>query len=184
MRRSLLLPFLLGAGLLGGAAAHADSIYMKLPNAVGDSTAAGFAGDVELLAYSQSCQVPYSLNTGTPSTGKPQCGAISIQKHIDSASTSLFADLLMGTTLPIVKIYFTGALPKVSGASPYAIVLTNVRVTAISQNDASGLGAGTLTESVQLAATKFQITYHKVNADGTLGGPETTGWDLATNTSN
>lgn len=177
----------LTAGVSLGAIAPAigGSIYLKLPNVTGPVTKSGFAGDIELTAYSQGFSNPVSTNTGSGgASGKVSCGAITFSKSVDLTSQDFLEYVTRGTLIQTATVYFTGNNPNTSHSTArYRIVLTNVRVTSLTQGDTAGNTAGLgITENISLVAEKFQVTYLTQNVDGSGGNSETYGWDCATNT--
>lgn len=180
--RSALLTF--GISLLAVAPAIGGSIFLKIPNVTGPVTKTAFAGDIELTAYSQSFSNPVSSTSGGGgSSGRLSCGAITISKSVDSTSQDFLEYVTRGTLIRTATIYFTGNNPNSSAAGArYHIVLTNVRVTSLTQGDTAGNSAGLgITENISLIAEKFQVTYQTQNLDGSNGNTETYSWDCGAN---
>jgi type VI protein secretion system component Hcp len=174
-----------GIGVAAIAPAMANSIFLQIPGVTGPVTNSGFQGDIELSAYSQGFTDPATSVTGGGGRGfgRTTCGAISIIKRVDSTSTDFLQYVTRGELIHHATIYFVGAAGATTTADAhYTIVLTNVRVTSITQGDtvsnASGLG---ITENISMIAEKFQFTYRTVGVDGGPGNVETYGWDCATN---
>lgn len=187
LRSRFLSALLAGAFGVGAASTvPANEIFLKIPGVNGPAIQQGFVGDIPLLAYSQGFANSATIGSAGSGAGagKTQCGAINFTKLIDSTSTILLQHVVRGTRIPAATLYFLGAT---TGAGPivvpYTITLTGVTVTAISQGDSVGNGAGALgiTENIALIAEKFQFTFWPRNPDGTYGLPETTGWDCLTN---
>jgi len=177
---------MLTAGVSLGAIAPAigGSIFLKIPNVTGPVTKSGFSGDIELTAYSQGFSNPASISTGGGGSGKVSCGAITFSKSVDLTSQDFLEYVTRGTVIHTATVYFTGNNPNSSASTArYRIVLTNVRVTSLTQGDTAGNTAGLgITENISLVAEKFQVTYLTQNVDGSGGNGETYGWDCATNT--
>jgi type VI secretion system secreted protein Hcp len=161
----------------------ANDIFLKIPGVTGPVTLTGYVGDIQLLAYSQGFQNTSTISSGGTTTGKTLCGAISFTKLIDSTSTIFLQDVMRGTHIPTVYLYFLGApSAATSGTAPYSITLSTVIVTSISQSDSSNSSSNVgITESISLIAEKFQFSFRPVTATGGLGPPETVGWDCLTN---
>jgi type VI protein secretion system component Hcp len=178
-----------GLGVAMTAPAMAGDIYLQIPNVTGGSTNANFKGDIPLTAYSQGFTDPATLTGGATGRGSSRnrttCGAISIAKLIDSTSPDFLQWVTKGTLIPKATVYFVST-PNANGVSTprYTIVLTNVRVTSITQSDAAGNTAGIgITENISMIAEKFQFTYSTQSVDAAAavaGGTETFGWDCLT----
>jgi type VI protein secretion system component Hcp len=89
-----------------------------------------------------------------------------------------------GTLIHTATVYFTGNNPNtIAATARYSIVLTNVRVTSMTQGDTASNTAGLgITENISLVAEKFQVTYATSNPDSSTGSTETYGWDCVANT--
>lgn len=170
----------LAAGGLSLAAAYpaaaAHSIFLKIPGVIGPVQTAGFQGDIELLDYSQGFSNPSTVGTGTGGVaGKVNCGAVNVQKLLDSSSTHFLMAVVTGQHIPSATIYFTERSSNGTLTTPYIVTLTDLLVTSVSQGDMAGRSAGTgVTETVSLQAVKFQFTF--------TSSQQTVGWDCATNT--
>jgi type VI protein secretion system component Hcp len=183
---SIVRSAMLTVGISLGAIAPAigGSIYLKIPNVTGTVTKSGFSGDIELTAYSQSFTNPVSSNSGGTVSGRFSCGAINISKLVDATSQDFLEYVIRGAAIKTVNVYFTGNNANTTAATArYSIVLTNVRVTSLTQGDtASNTGGLGITENISLVADKFQVTYVTQTADGANGNTETYGWDCVANT--
>jgi type VI secretion system secreted protein Hcp len=160
-------------------AAAAHSIFLKIPGVTGPVQTAGFQGDIELLDYSQGFSNAAAVGTGTGgAAGKAICGAVDVQKLLDSSSTYFLMGVVTGQHIPSATIYFTERSGNGTLTTPYTITLTDLLVTSVSQGDTAGRSAGIgVTETVSLQAVKFQFTF----SNGTAT-PQAFGWDCSTNT--
>jgi type VI secretion system Hcp family effector len=177
---------LLAVGMSFAAIAPAigGSIFLKIPNVTGPATKSGFAGDIELTAYSQSFTNPTTQNSGGSGAGREQltCGAINITKLVDFTSQDFLEYVTRGTVIRAANVYFIAINPNGTTTSRYTIALTNVRVTSVTQGDtASNTASLGITENISLVAEKFQVTYSTSSADGSRGNTESYGWDCVTN---
>jgi type VI protein secretion system component Hcp len=172
----------IGVSLAAIAPASGGSIYLKIPGVTGPVTKSGYSGDIELTAYSQGFTNPASSTSGA-GAGKVSCGAINISKSVDLTSQDFLEYVTRGTVIHTATVYFTGNNPNtIAGAARYSIVLTNVRVTSMTQGDTASNTAGLgITENISLVAEKFQVTYATSNPDASSGNTETYGWDCLTN---
>ena len=173
-----------GVSLVAIAPAIGGSIYLKIPNVTGPVTRTGFSGDIELTAYSQGFTNPASSATGGGAAGRLSCGAINISKLVDLTSQDFLEYVTRGTLIHTATVYFTGNNPNtIAATARYSIVLTNVRVTSLTQGDTASNTAGLgITENISLVAEKFQVTYATSNPDSSTGSTETYGWDCVANT--
>lgn len=171
-----------GISLAAMSPALGGSIYLKIPNVTGPVTKSGFSGDIELTAYSQSFTNPEgSAASGGASSGNLSCGAINISKMVDLTSQEFLEYVTRGMVIHSATVYFTGNTTSVSTGARYTIVLTNVRVTSISQGDTAANTAGLgISENISMVAEKFQVTYATSSPDASKGSTETYGWDCLT----
>jgi type VI protein secretion system component Hcp len=172
-----------GVGLAAIAPALAGDIYLKIPNVTGPVTRNGFTGDIALTAYSQGFTNSLGSATGSGASGRVNCGAITLSKLVDLTSQDFLEYVTRGKVIPSATVYFTGNNPNaIAATARYSIVLTNVRVTSLTQGDTASNSAGLgITENISLVAEKFKVTYVTSNPDASSGATETYGWDCAAN---
>ncbi len=85
-----------------GLHAHADTLVLcdsMTSELKGESVAAGAVGCIDVASFSWGASVPISQSSGVIQAGKPSLADFSLQKYVDSSSTSLFALLVSGATL-------------------------------------------------------------------------------------
>lgn len=131
-------------------ASAALNMYMNIPEAPGESTAQGFEGQIDVLAWSW----------GTSSSAQKtvtRCNTqdLSFTKYVDTASPVLLAGQLIGTIYPQVTLTV-----RTAGATPIntiVIRLFNVRVSSLSTGGSGG--EDRLTENVSLYFQSGQFTY-------------------------
>lgn len=174
---------LFSAGVLALAALSpavaAENIYLAWPGVIGSSQVARLQGTIPLKSYSQSF-----VNAGTVTTpGKTTCGAITITKQTDSASTSFLMAGFKTTIIPKLTVYFTdSSSTSASLVIPVQIVLLDAAVFSVNQSVDTTVGnITTLNETITLKATTFEVTYSPILANGSLGPAEKFGWNCATN---
>jgi type VI protein secretion system component Hcp len=172
-----------GVGLATVTPALAGDIYLKIPNVTGPVTRNGFSGDIALTAYSQGFTNSAGSGTGSGASGRVDCGTITLSKLVDKTSQDFLEYVTRGTVIHSATVYFTGNNSNaIASTARYSILLTNVRVTSLSQGDsASNSGGLGITENISLVAEKFQVTYATSNPDASSGATETYGWDCAAN---
>ncbi len=167
------------AGLAATSSVFAGDIILSIPGVTGGSAQeSGFAGDVDLVSYSQTF-------SRVQSPGSTSCGAIAITKYLDGTSTSFLYAAVTGLVVPTATIYFPGISLNGTASAPYTITLTNVVVTSISQGDSVNIPVNTnnpgLLESISLTAQKFQFTFQPETPTGQFAGPPMTiGFDCGT----
>ena len=165
------------------AADNADIVFfLKVDGIVGESTVAGHANEIDILAYSTGASSSSTTTTGGGSgAGKVNFQDLSLTKYVDGTSP-LFL-LACATGQHIATAELEGARRGKNGVLQdyLTLKLSNVTVTSVS----SGGVTGDLkqTENISLKFTKIELTVRKANSDGTLGAPVTISWNLATNTS-
>jgi type VI protein secretion system component Hcp len=175
-----------GIGIAAIAPATANDIFGKFSGVTGPVVRTGFVGDVELTAYSQEFTDPATLSSlgggARGGGGRTNCGAITITKLVDSTSPAFLQFVTRGEVITSATIYFVGNGNATAANAPYSILLTNVRLTSITQGDTVGNTAGLgITENITMIAEKFQFTFRVMNADGGLSNVEKYGWDCLTN---
>jgi type VI protein secretion system component Hcp len=152
------------------ANANAD-ILLKWSDSsiVGNSTLAGYVGDVQLQSYSQNAS---RVTVQAPTI----CGQVTLLKNLDPSSVGFLNKVFTGATTSLT-VPVTINFVEVSSLSPtnyYSVQLYGVVVTGITRNSPVG-DTGLPTETVTLQATKYRYN------DLTVGAPTSFGWDWATN---
>ncbi len=190
MRNSIAVLAVPFAGFLAAAqpAAAATDIYMQVtaePPITGEVTARNYAGQIQLLSFSQSVQAAVSLGTGSgASAGRATCGPITLTKRVDKASPRLIAAAVTGERISQAVISFVDTSnPGGRGVqrNDYTVTLTDAFLTSVQQSDAS---PAELVESVSLVAAKFSIDYVPFGPTGAAGTPVKVEVDCAANTVN
>ena len=190
MRNSIAVLAVPFAAFLAAAqpAAAATEIYMQVtaePPITGEVTVKNYAGQIQLLSFSQSVQATATLGTGSgASAGKATCGPITLTKHVDKASPRLIAAVMTGERIPQAVISFVDTSnPSGRGVqrNDYTVTLTEAVFTGVQQSDAS---PAELVETVSLMAAKFAIDYVPFSPTGAAGTPIKVEVDCAANTVN
>jgi type VI secretion system secreted protein Hcp len=165
---------LLVVGVLPSSAVAADSVFLKLDNIEGESTAVGHAKEIVLLSYTQS------FTRAGAAAGKADCGAITVAKLLDRSSPALMGAVMSGQVIPNGVITF-----RKEGNQPleyYKVTLTNVLIQSISQTDASPTDPTTALEQISMSAGKFKFEYVTQGTAGQAQGGVTFSWDCLANT--
>jgi type VI secretion system secreted protein Hcp len=171
---------LLVVGVLPSFAVAADSVFLKLDNIEGESTAVGHEKEIVLLSYTQSFTRAGGSGGGGAAAGKADCGAITVTKLLDRSSPALMGAVMSGQVIPNGVITF-----RKEGKQPleyYKVTLTNVLIQSISQTDASPTDPTTVLEQISMSAGRFKFEYVTQGATGQAQGGLTFSWDCLANT--
>jgi type VI secretion system secreted protein Hcp len=165
--------------MLPSTAVAADSVFLKLDNIEGESTAVGHAKEIVLLSYTQSFSRAGGSGGGGVTTGKADCGAITVTKLLDRSSPALIGAVLSGNVIPNGVITF-----RKEGNQPfeyYKVTLTDVLIQSISQTDASPTDPTTILEQISMSVGKFKFEYVTQGPTGGAQGGVTFSWDCLAN---
>jgi type VI secretion system secreted protein Hcp len=151
------------------APARADSVFLKLGDIRGESTAAGHAGEIDVQAWSWGATNPATVATGSTgvSTGKVSVADLTLQKALDAASPKLFELVTIGTHTPTAILT---ARRDSDGLEYLKITLTDV---VVSTQQLSG-SSERPSESVGLSFAKVLVQYRS----GPTATWITASWDL------
>jgi len=154
-----------------------DRIILDMgPDVRGESKLEGFAGKMELLAFSHGVAMQVTGDFGGPerTSGRPQHQDLAVTKHLDSASPLLNQSCCEGRVFPQVEII---ALRADAGHFTEVLryTLKNVLISSIS---VGGGGGDRPVETLTLNYTQIGWKYSAQKPDG--GGAEGS-WNLAAN---
>lgn len=156
--------------------------YLDLKDVVGESTATGFTGKIEIYSFSWGASNPTTVSPGQGglSAGRVSISSFNVMKKTDAASATLFTSCATGKhhdTMTITMRKAAGA----AGQKPFLVYkFTNVMVESIQWSGSSG-GDDTPTESVSFAFAKVEIEYQQQDsAGGAVGKPKLAAWDATT----
>ena len=159
------------------------AIFMQIPGFIGSSTDQNHLGWIELDAVNFNVRRGVANKLGScqlRDVAMPSIGAISITKAVDKSSPHLLNKMLKGAAIPQVQINIcrTGS----NGSTSYArYILKDVLISEY-EDSTLGLSADTGKEYLKLSFTNLQKTFIPYDADGDVGSPITTGYDLPTAT--
>ena len=151
-----------------------DSITSELK---GESQAPGATSCIDVSSWSWGANQVVSLAGGA---GKPEFSAFSLQKFVDSSSTSLFSFLVKGVPLTGVLQFrdYGTCVSACTTPTPYFTVdMTKAFVTAQS---IGGSSEGRPTESISFAYQIVKICYRTQDGEGMLGAATCVTYNLAT----
>jgi type VI secretion system secreted protein Hcp len=147
--------------------AGADPIFMQINGLAGDVAVPGFAGDIELNSFQWGVGRGISSPTGGSSdreSSAPSVSEIVVTKALDKTSPELLRDLLAGTDIPEIDIFFVNLSKGGQAGTAYAeYVLSDVLLSGYSTSS----GGDRPTESLSLNFLKIQYKSFTQNADGT-----------------
>lgn len=142
-------------------------------------TDSGYHGEVTSPLYSGCSQLVDFGQTAFLDGATPVARDIKLDKNLDTASDPLRTAMINLTTLNEVKIRVTNTAG--SGLEFLDIRLLGARVDsqALSWSTTSG---GPPTETIGFSAASIEIKYSPITAQGALGTPVYTCWNVAANT--
>jgi type VI secretion system secreted protein Hcp len=173
---------LLAAACRAWAAADTDTFFfLKVESILGESTVAGHANEIDVLAYSTG-----ATNSGTfqygggGGAGKVNFQDLSFTKYVDGTSPAFLLACATGKHFATVEL--KGTRRKNGVLQEYLTVkMSDALVTSVSGGGTAG--EQKQTENISINFSKIEFTVRKLNPDGTLGAPVTITWNIATNTS-
>ncbi|NNM00034.1 MAG: type VI secretion system tube protein Hcp [Gammaproteobacteria bacterium] len=155
--RGYVIPLALSAfaAFQAGPAAAVD-VFLRLDGINGGSTAQGYAGQIDVLAWSWQLSRP--VDNGQP--GQTVIRPIKIEKSVDIASAELYKSLIKGSKIGTGDVVVTVIDGKDGGTSEIIkLALKDVIVSGIASG-ATG-GDSELTESVTLTFREVCFTYNE-----------------------
>ena len=151
----------------------AINMYLQIPNIKGGVGTKGFAGALNVLAFSWGASNP-SVAAQPPGAGSAKASVqdVSITAYQDTATSSLIAALLKGAPLGnavLTVVYGASA----SGVAPVSDVytMTNVIVSSASLGGSGGEDQLTVNYSFNFAALNFRISGTPVTWNIVTNGP-------------
>jgi type VI secretion system secreted protein Hcp len=150
--------------------------FLVLKDIEGESTDKKCPKAIILQGYSVSAYVPRDAASHEAS-GKVSFGALTCTKHVDKSSPKLLRAMWTNQKLNEGKVVIRKAGKE---QEPYLVYeFKNMYVASVS---ASGSADGSLipTEVVTFVYGQIEIKYREQQADGTLGGEISEGYNLGT----
>jgi type VI secretion system secreted protein Hcp len=171
------------------AAAKVRSLaYMdvNVPGIEGESTDAGHAGWIEVLAVHHSAQQPAATShsgVGGRSGRRAEFSDFTIVKEIDKATPNLHLYCAKGEHIPDLVIEFTMVEPVTSNKVVYKkVMLKDVVVSAFTPvMSYRSNGEFTHLEEISFRYGQIEWEYTPYDAQGNPGPTVTAGWSLAEN---
>lgn len=150
--------------------------FLEVAGIPGESTDAGHAGWIEILAYSHGI---YTTATAGPSAQATNHQQLVIRKEIDKATPELNLACCKGQFIPSVILQLH--LTTLGKPMFMEIRLENVRITAARPSGAA-TDTAMPTEEVKFTYSRIRWTYNRIDATGAIVETINTGWDVDTNT--
>jgi type VI secretion system secreted protein Hcp len=176
----------LSSACLGWAADDSTFFFVKIEPQPGqplpgESAIAGHSNETDVLAYSWGASNVVSTQSGGGGgAGKVNIQDLSFTKFVDGISPALFLACASGQHFDNVVLKGTRRGQGSSLQEYFTMKLSNVIVSSISMGGPAG--GARQTENISINFTRVELTVRKLNADGSLGAPVTTSWNVATNT--
>jgi type VI secretion system secreted protein Hcp len=165
--------------LLAAAPMQAASDFLLVLEGVpGESVDAKYPGAIEIESFSFGVSNSGTVIVGGGGAGKANFTDISFSKRLDKTSPLLYLNCANGKHLPSATLI----LRKVGADKPfeyYVVKLTEVMVSSVQTGGAAG--GDTPTESFSLSFAKIEFIYTPQRADGGVGTPVRSGWNVAEN---
>ena len=150
-------------------------IFAKVTGVEGGSKDAKHKGWSDLQGFSWGVTLPQAGagGGGGAGAGKATFSSFDILKRIDSASPKFLQIAAQGTHIKTVDVEVLKAGAKAQKVLAYK--LSDVLISSFSS------GVGVLSERTSLNYAKIEISYYQQKADGTVGAPIKSGWDVKAN---
>ncbi len=153
------------------------NLFLKIKSIPGSSQIKGMENAIEILSFSWGASLAVNTQMKGETVGHPEFSDFSISKYTDKASPLLFQNMTSGTRLKDdVELFVQKTLDKKS-VTYYHIKLKGAVVTGYSSSGSGEVPA----ESVSFNFQKIEFS-HDDEADGTMKGAVTKGWDIVTHT--
>jgi type VI secretion system secreted protein Hcp len=156
--------------------------YLQLEKIGGESTAAGFEGQIQVLSFGHSLSMPVERGTsavGAASVGRCQHSDFSIMKLLDKSSPLLAQACSKGDVFNNVTL----TLRHTGGGQPVSYMvyrLSKVYITAVDTHGSAGESRPS--ETVRFNYGKIEWTYTPQEKGKAGGSGNTTGsWNLESN---
>lgn len=153
--------------------------FLKIDGVEGDSQAAGFEKQAEILGFSWGASNPttVAMSGAGLSAGKVSVSAFNITKYSDKSSARLFSACCKGDHFPKAVVSLRKATGEGGQGAYLTYTFTDVMVESIQWSGSSG-GDETPMESIALVFGKVEIEYKAQGADGKLAVAGQAAWDL------
>lgn len=153
--------------------------FIKIDGIAGESTDSKHTGEIDVQSWSWTQAQAGSVSGGGAGAGKVHMGDFTLVAATSKASPTLFVNCAQGSH--IKSALFTAR--KAGGQQQEYLKFTLTDVVVSSYSVGAGGDIGILpVETVSLKFGKIKMEYSPQKADGSLGSPVITGWDVTQNT--
>jgi type VI secretion system secreted protein Hcp len=154
--------------------------YLKIdPGVVGEATASGMEGQIEIYSFSWGASNPTTVGPGKDglSAGRCSISSFNVMKKSEKSSPTLFQACCSGKHFDKATVTMRKAGGDGGQVKFLEYVFDNVMVESIQWSGSSG-GDDTPTESLSLAFAKCTITYYAQDDKGATKKAGEAIWDL------
>lgn len=153
------------------------AIMMKYEGIVGESTLAGFEGNIEIQSFSWGVSQPIAFSSGSKMqvAAERKLSRVSITKVMDGSSVLLVKDIFTNALAGVVEFTFARTGPG-SGPATYA----NYKLEGCFMSSYTVASGGRVpVETIELAYEKITFTHYKFD-DELKPVPDVVSYDLGT----
>jgi type VI secretion system secreted protein Hcp len=151
-------------------------LFLKLDGIPGESIKTNHTNEVDILTWQFTAQQPVGSGSMGAATGRVRMSDITITKPVDAASPAIFQYCATGT--PIKTAVITGQKATGEQTVFYVVTLTDVTVSAVTNNSVSAEGElDTIHESVTLNTGAMKMEYWPI-LNGIKGAVKTGKFDF------
>lgn len=152
------------------AAAGPFTLFLDLPNVLGDSTSQGYQNQIEATAYSWKVE--------RTATNRTVFSLLSVTKGLDRATPRLFSATARATS------FATARLNVVRVADGQAQPVLTYQMSSVQVTSVRHTGGSQFEETMTLRFPAAQLTYTTYNEDGSAGTPIVCSYDTRTQQGN
>lgn len=157
----------------------AVDMFLKLDGIKGESQDAKHKDEIQIESFSWGVNQTGTMAHGTGGgAGKVHVNDISITKYLDKSTPELMLACCNGKHIPngLITVRKAGEKP----LEYLKIKLTDILISSV--QNAGSPSHDSLSESLSLNFSKFQVEYQPQGKDGSAsGGPVMMGWDVKQN---
>ena len=154
------------------AGSQADTyLFVKTARAgklEGESTAAGFEGDIVVHGWNWGAQAPTAVGT-TQATGRRSYKNLTVTKRVDGATTKLLAALVTNDQVKEARL----TMRKAGGTDALGYFTLKLEGARVTDFDISMADDGFPVETIKFAFTKVEVQYRPQKGSGGGGAPTT-----------
>jgi type VI secretion system secreted protein Hcp len=161
--------------LLGTASAQAD-YYLQIDGISGESKDRAHSGWIDVLAFTQSAEVPDAQAAGMSRRAAATFRSLGITKEVDASSPKLLEAVAKGKAFKSATLHVTNAQRGAANVY-YTIVLSNAVITSYS---VSGDAGALPREQIAISFESVKVSYTRYDAKGKAAGQVEFVYNVAT----